>query len=498
MSTGRKRHSLRGEAPVKRSARLATSGILAVALAALAVPVGINVAPAVVDVLQPPAPEATVSVPAAQQPPGGVPAFTAVEGLGPDAPVPDPAVLSGLLQPELAAAAPGNFTAVVLDALTGQVLFDQDGAAERIPASNLKLLTAAAALDVLDGDNRFRTSVMQGADPGSLVLRGGGDVLLGSGASQPDSIRGHAGLQTLAEETVAALVRAGVSGPVTVQVDDSLFEGPAVSSAWDPADVANGEMAPLHALAINSSWLDESRQSGPRSQDAALAAGEAFRAVLAQAGAAAGITVTGTGPEGAVVRGAVPAGAAEIAAVSSATVAEQVQLMLRDSDNYLAEALARMTALRSGKAGSFGGGTEAVKEAVIRLGVPAEGMILADASGLSARNRLSARQLVQTVRILAGGEAPGMAAALQGLPIAGLTGTLDERFAEGPAAAGAGLVRAKTGTLNEVTALSGYVVDADGRLLVFAFVANGLEGTTAEARAATDRAAAVLAGCGCR
>jgi D-alanyl-D-alanine carboxypeptidase/D-alanyl-D-alanine-endopeptidase (penicillin-binding protein 4) len=86
------------------------------------------------------------------------------------------------------------------------------------------------------------------------------------------------------------------------------------------------------------------------------------------------------------------------------------------------------------------------------------------------------------------------------LPVAGLSGTLAERFDGGRAAApdGAGVVRAKTGTLSAVTALSGYVVTAEGRLLAFSLMASGIEGRTLEARDAVDRAAALLASCGCR
>jgi D-alanyl-D-alanine carboxypeptidase/D-alanyl-D-alanine-endopeptidase (penicillin-binding protein 4) len=87
---------------------------------------------------------------------------------------------------------------------------------------------------------------------------------------------------------------------------------------------------------------------------------------------------------------------------------------------------------------------------------------------------------------------------LDGFPVAGLTGTLDARYEGAATSRGAGLVRAKTGTLNTVIALSGYVVDADGRLLVFSFIGNGLAPGAAGNRDAVDRAAAALAACGCR
>ena len=82
--------------------------------------------------------------------------------------------------------------------------------------------------------------------------------------------------------------------------------------------------------------------------------------------------------------------------------------------------------------------------------------------------------------------------------MAGLTGTLGNRYMDTSTSRGAGLVRAKTGTLNTVIALSGYVVDADGRLLVFSFIGNGLTPGAAGNKAALDRTASVLAACGCR
>ena len=126
-------------------------------------------------------------------------------------------------------------------------------------------------------------------------------------------------------------------------------------------------------------------------------------------------------------------------------------------------------------------------------------MALADVSGLAAENEVSARQLTEAVRLVLTSGGEGLRAVARGMPVAGLSGTLQGRYEGGDDdAAGAGLVRAKTGTLFEVTAVSGYVTDAAGRLLAWAVVARGLDGNRGQARSAVDSAAAVLAGCGCR
>ncbi|UPO78915.1 D-alanyl-D-alanine carboxypeptidase/D-alanyl-D-alanine-endopeptidase [Arthrobacter sp. Helios] len=471
------------------------SGIaLALAFAVLLVPLAVYAGPPVLKALSGTGVERQAAVPTYQRAPAELTQTPFVTTLDPAAPVPDTAVLGELLDGELGLAGSGTVSAVVTDVRTGAVLYERNAAAAGMPASTLKILTAAAVASTLEPDSRFETTVhARPADSGTqLVLRGGGDVLLASGASDDDAVVGRAGLATLAEETIKSL--GSSAGTVQVLLDDTLFSGPSLSGAWNTADVEAGEIAPLYPLAVNSAWTDESRRSGEREDDAALAAAEAFRAALAAAGAETGITVA----EG-VERGAVPAGARQLAAVESATVAEQIEQMLLISDNYLAEALARSAALASGRDASFTGAVDTVTAQAAALGIDTAGMSLADVSGLAAENEVSARQLADAVRLVLTANDEGLRAVARGMPVAGLSGTLQGRYDDGDDdAAGAGLVRAKTGTLFEVTALSGYVTDADGRLLAFALVARGLDGNTAEARSAVDSAAAVLAGCGCR
>jgi D-alanyl-D-alanine carboxypeptidase/D-alanyl-D-alanine-endopeptidase (penicillin-binding protein 4) len=401
----------------------------------------------------------------------------------------------------------------VQDSATRQVLIDRGGPESRVPASNLKLLTAAAAVRTMGPDRRFSTKVIAGATPGQVVLKGGGDVLLGAGESSRDAVMGHAGLATLAQLTVKSLQESGIKGPVRIQLDDTLFSGPALNPGWNPEDVAAGETAPLFPLALNSARYDPAVTTGPRPQDAAMTAAEAFSAQLTAAGAAAGLSVTPG-----VVRGEAPAAADPddgsatagptggavggpgkvLAEVQSATLRQQVDLMLQTSDNYLAEVVGRMAAVAAGQPGSNDGATATVFKQVQDLGIPTDGLRLADVSGLSLGNRVSAVQLSEMVRAITSGPEPSLRAAMGGFPVAGLTGTLGNRYTDASTERGAGLVRAKTGTLNSVIALSGYVVDADGRLLVFSFIGNGLEPGAAGNKAALDRSASALASCGCR
>jgi D-alanyl-D-alanine carboxypeptidase/D-alanyl-D-alanine-endopeptidase (penicillin-binding protein 4) len=472
--------------------------VLTVILMVLMVPAALLVAPGFTG---PQAPAPAPPAPEWQQVPATLSPERGLAPLDKSANIPLAVSVTAQVEPLLKADGGGNFTGLVQDALTGEVLFDRGGSESRVPASNMKLLTAVAALRSLGPEHRFTTSVVQGPAAGQVVLAGGGDVLLGGGESNADQVMGRAGLATLAAETVEALNAAGTKGELKVLVDDSLFTGPALNPAWESGDVAAGEVAPVYPLALNSARYDPAVTTGPRPPDAAVTAAEEFAARLRTAGAAAGLAVAAAVerfPGSAQTAGEESVKPAVLAEAHSATVAEQVDLMLQASDNYLAEVLGRMASVAAGGTGSNDGATSAVLAQLAGAGISVDGIKLVDVCGLAMGNQVSARQFSEVLRTIAAGTDSRLRAALNGFPVAGLTGTLDTRYGEDSTARGAGLVRAKTGTLNTVLALSGYVVDADGRLLVFSFIGNGLTPGAAGNKVALDRAATVLAACGCR
>ncbi|HET7415030.1 MAG TPA: D-alanyl-D-alanine carboxypeptidase/D-alanyl-D-alanine-endopeptidase [Arthrobacter sp.] len=465
--------------------------LLALVLASLAVPLGLYLGPAFIEASAPTDDDVKPQLPKAQWVPASVSNMTSVTTLDESAPMPDPKVLSKRLDAALVTAGPGRFTGVVIDAMSGRVLYDDGGRQPRVPASNTKLLTAVTVLKSLGAGHRFTTQVVQGHDSGDIILVGGGDVLLSAGASDPDAVMGHAGLQTLARQTVAALERQGVRGEVTVRVDDSLFTGNPAHAIWPEGDLATGQVAPIFPMAMYSGRFAPDERYGNRPQDSALHVGNVFADALADAGAKAGIKVSAE-----VRRAEAAPNATELAAVKSATVGEQVQLMLETSDNYLAETLSRMAAHAQGLPASFVGSTRNIVQTITGLGVDTGSLKLEDSSGLSTENRISTALIAAVLRIMVNTEDPDLAVARAGLPVAGLSGTLSDRYQRDTRSA-AGLVRAKTGTLHEVLALSGYVVTAKGRLLIFSFIGNELGTIKPANERALDRAAAVLAGCGC-
>jgi serine-type D-Ala-D-Ala carboxypeptidase/endopeptidase (penicillin-binding protein 4) len=374
---------------------------------------------------------------------------------------------------------------VVADAATGQLLFDHLGADVEVPASTAKLAVAVAALQVLGPDDRLKTRVVAGPSPGAIVLVGGGDPTLAGPAAIGPFSPGYpapASLTDLATQTAAQLHAQGITS-VSLGYDASLFGGPQMAVGWKPLYYTEGDVAPVTALEVDEGRADLAKPA--RSADPAGVAAQQFAALLT----AHGLTVGD--PESVRAR----AGAPTIASVLSPPVSALVQRMLGRSDNDLAEALSRRVALAVGGQPTFAGGVRAVKSALLGLGVT--GFAMVDASGLSPSDRVTPTALVQVLRLVVAPGHPQLAAILDGLPVAGFSGTLGARFT-GSAAAGAGVVRAKTGTLNGVAALAGYLVDTAGDTLVFAALANGVKPTAAAITdAALDRIAAGLASCGC-
>jgi D-alanyl-D-alanine carboxypeptidase/D-alanyl-D-alanine-endopeptidase (penicillin-binding protein 4) len=169
--------------------------------------------------------------------------------------------------------------------------------------------------------------------------------------------------------------------------------------------------------------------------------------------------------------------------------------MLQQSDNVIAECMARQVALAVHQPASFVGAAHAIRSVLQRLGTdPGSGLV--DGSGLAAKDRLSPADLVGVLRLIAGQTRPALHNVLAGLPIAGWSGTLADRYLSGASRVAAGVVRAKTGTLTGVSTLAGLVHDQSGRLLVFAFMADGVP-STYDADRALDVLAAKLATCGC-
>lgn len=358
----------------------------------------------------------------------------------------------------------------------------------RVPASTFKILTFFTLSRHANLQARLTTRAVRQGD--ALYLVAGGDSLLGAGASDPKQVVGRAGLATLAEQTVKAIAAGEKpAGAMPVYLDTALFTGPSVNPGWEEGDVSSGQITAIHPMALESHTVPgKSTASGPvRPEDAAVAAQQAFVDALNTAGKDSGLSFT------LAERATAPTGAIEVGAVESATLFEQAQHMMLESDNTLAEVLGRYAAIAAGREGSAEAAQQTVHQALVDAGVSIENLVQADVCGLSLTDRVTARTLVQTVALLNADERAEQL--MQAFPLAGMNGTLTDRFAAANSVHARGFVRAKTGTLYTVSSLCGVATRPDGTHLIFAIILNDLGGAEAlpAAKERVDAAAAAIA-----
>ncbi|MBD8507282.1 D-alanyl-D-alanine carboxypeptidase/D-alanyl-D-alanine-endopeptidase [Hoyosella sp. G463] len=387
----------------------------------------------------------------------------------------------------------GSLAGHVSDPYTRTVLWARDPAEPRTPASATKVLTAAAALLALPLDQRVSTRVIEGPGPGELILASEGDVTLGSRpAGEATYYEGAARLDDL----VAQLRAAGAEASRIV-VDASAFSGPAMARGWEDASISEGYITPMEPVMLDGGRIIPTEPESPRHTEPALAAGQQLAERLGLPAA----SVVVADAEGLTTDGRV------LAEVASAPLLTRLRQLMHESDNVLAEAVGREIAIAEDEPPSFRGVARAIRAVLARNGFITEGLELEDASGLSTSNRITVALLDSVLSAAVGtvGRASGEASEIDSaaalrtvrlrplldlLPVAAGSGTLAERFIGDSSAGGAGWIRAKTGTLDGVSALVGYAATTNGRIVTFAFLST--ESNAFEARPALDTAAARL------
>jgi D-alanyl-D-alanine carboxypeptidase/D-alanyl-D-alanine-endopeptidase (penicillin-binding protein 4) len=357
---------------------------------------------------------------------------------------------------------PSRTGAIVLDLQTGETLFAQNSRLALRPASNEKLATMFATLTALGPSFRIETDVLGDGQLsgttwlGDLVLKGYGDPALSA-----------AQLNKLAREVVADGIE-HVSGRILG--DESWFDTRRTGLGWKP-DFYLHESPALSALIVNRGWTGRYETARP-----ALMAAELFRSDLRHAG------VTIAGGSG---LGLASAQAIQLADVESAPLSALVRHMDVYSDNFYAEMLLKEVGAVQGSGGSAAEGVTVERGLLTAAGVPLWGVRMVDGSGLSLLDRWTPLGLSTLLRTM--WDDPTLRPyVLAALPIAGETGTLEHRMRSGPAH---GLVRAKTGTTDNSSALSGFVGDR----YAFSIVENGFPVRALSAEESQNRFAQVLA-----
>ncbi|WP_333469507.1 D-alanyl-D-alanine carboxypeptidase/D-alanyl-D-alanine endopeptidase [Microcoleus sp. herbarium12] len=409
-------------------------------------------------------------------------------------------------------------------------LYSRDATKYFIPASNVKLLTTAAALQKLGADFRIKTSVYSGTN-GSLYVAGRGDPSI----AEPQ-------LQDLAQQ----LKRRGVDRINELIGDDSYFQGSAVNPNWEWEDAQAGYGAPVNSLIFNQNaielvlspqdlgqplkvtfaepklanqWqIQNNSVTVSQNESEFIEVGREFdRPAIRVSGQlkvgaeseSAYVAVVNPAnnflqhfqqvlvTEGIFVQQAVVASSfrnfnQELAFVESPPLAELVKETNRESNNLYAEVLLRLLGKITGsmpvpQEDTVEMGLKELKTALTQLGVNPNSYILADGSGLSRHNLISPEALVQTLKLMANSPAGSIYRA--SLPVAGESGTLKSRFNGTPNRV---VLQAKTGTLSGVSALSGYIEVPNYEPLVFSIIVNQSDLSAAKMRSATDEIVLLL------
>jgi len=386
-----------------------------------------------------------------------------------------PAITSFLSQ--LQAAQPDLQTCLIVE-VDGRQLTSEGTNLALIPASNQKLVTTYAALEVLPVDTRFTTrvsrtvEVIDGVLDGDLHFVGGGDPFLvtdpwrtqyivrdDAGEIVPDAYpRAWTRLEDLADDILASGITS-INGSIVG--DESLLDSVRFGP-WAERLILQNQSGPLSALAVNEGfvdWADNSPTFSARTAatDPALHSANVLRQLLIDRG----LTVGGTdvGPE--------PAGAIDVASIQSAPLVDVVTHVNSWSNNYGAEILLKHIGLAIEGEGSTAAGARAVRTILERNpDLDLQGIVIQDGSGLSEADRLTCA-LLDGLLVASSFDSP----LAQSLSIGGERGSLAQRHVDTDAD---GNVFAKTGTLNPSTALSGFVLSADepDTILSFAYVSN--------------------------
>ena len=356
----------------------------------------------------------------------------------------------------------GQLGAAVVDLTTQESVYEHDAHRQLVPASATKILTATAALATMDLDKRLHTVIEH--DAGNVVIRAAGDVWL--------------------DDAALDAAAAAIGHADSVEIDTSLWSGSTQAEGWDPGNVAEGYIAPMEPAMLYGGRIGATSGDVPRSTTPALDVAQA----LADRVGASHVAVNDH---------AAPLPA--VTTVESPILRERLELMIKHSDNVMAEAIARETAVARGRQPvSFSDATSATLEILREIGLDTANMQISDNSGLSSQNRLTAHGLLQCLQVAAHGAAgvsvggvnaaganvgganagdagePGanigdLRSLLDVLPVAGGDGTLDDRYADLSAR---GYARAKTGTLTDTSALVGIVTGRSGHTYAYSLLVN--------------------------
>ena len=326
-----------------------------------------------------------------------------------------------------------NPAMIVIDGSTGQIVYSKNIYSQRKPASVMKVLAGAVTLDYLDPQSFFNTTITIAPETRTVVIQGSLDPWISSNHSVARKMQ-RASLSHMGTSTLLAVKKAN---------DGSLKNYTVIYNSLYSQDVIN----------LKAFWA----KRGFKPVFKAVSSGDAYAA------------------QGDLV-----------ASENSPTVAEILDWMMLWSDNLLADRLAALAARAAGYSPNIKGVDAIFRTVLAQYEIDDSKLVVADASGLSKKNRITAKLMGELLYKIRNEEK--YALLHDSLPVGGVSGTLLERFTT-TAPSAVGLVRAKTGSLNGTATLAGYVQSTDREYVFVTLADNIAKGTTAldKARAAIDR-----------
>lgn len=356
---------------------------------------------------------------------------------------------------------------LVVNPATGDTLFSRNASKLFMPASNEKIITGSIALALLGPDYRYKTAfvsrgaIRDSALDGDLIVIGRGDPTV-SNHAQGNAMSWMARIaDSLAARGIkkvnGALVRGGNAFP------DSIY-----GYGWEWDDLTTESGAPIDELLYNEGMTTMPARVNGRDTTIDIATrtpGRTYLEALSSALSARGIAI-GRGVSDSVAE-INASGLDTLFVVSSPPLRDILKLLEKPSQNQIAEILIHTIGLEKTGVGTADSGAAVIRRQLLSWGAERDGFRVYDGSGLSRHDLVSPETIVRTLVTIQRDTA--FQAFYDALPIAGVDGTLRTRMVSTPAA---GNMHAKTGTLQFVRSLSGYVNDADGDRLVFSLLHN--------------------------
>jgi D-alanyl-D-alanine carboxypeptidase/D-alanyl-D-alanine-endopeptidase (penicillin-binding protein 4) len=380
---------------------------------------------------------------------------------------------------------------LIVNPRTGDTLYSKNAGKLFMPASNLKIITSAAALTLLGPEYRYRTTFLTDGEKRDSLLDGNLLVIGRGDPTVSDRMRGTA---TTVMDALADSIRAHGVRQITGSIArvGNAFPDSIYGSGWEWDDLGEYYGAGVDELIFNEGMAPTKLRPPPDTVRDSLYSGPAKNPGKAYLDALRdGLVRRGIRVDGSVIDSILPTPFKmdTLFVLVSPPLRDILPALMKPSQNQIAEILLRTIGLERGGLGTADSARKIVGQQLLAWGVQPDGFVIRDGSGLSDQDLLTPETIVRVLDRIQRDTA--FATFYNSMPIAGVDGTIDTRMKGTPAE---GNVHAKTGTLNKARSLSGYVTTADGERLIFSIIANNATTPGSAITSVADQIAIALAG----